>query len=131
MSAATGNHIDDIGTFFAEHGWAVVRDVVPVAVRLRLLADFDQLLPTSLYAHPTASSPVVEVIGASRAFPTILRQATDAAIGRLVARALGCRRVQFLQDTLMPAEPSRSSRRSRRAPSPARSCGTWACRPRR
>jgi phytanoyl-CoA hydroxylase len=44
---------------------------------------------------------MLEVAAASRAYPAIARYATDAGVAAHVARALGCRRVQLLQDTLL------------------------------
>jgi ectoine hydroxylase-related dioxygenase (phytanoyl-CoA dioxygenase family) len=81
----------------------VVRGAVANEQVAELTAAFDQVFR---YAVP-GSAPVLESIGASRMFPAIARYANDTGIAAHVARALGCRRVQLLQDTLMLKPPNR------------------------
>jgi hypothetical protein len=87
--------------FFAEQGWQIVRGAVGAEVLTELLAVFDQIFPQSLNAQPAERTPILEVAAASRAHPAIARYATDAGVAGHVARALGCRRVQLLQDTVL------------------------------
>jgi ectoine hydroxylase-related dioxygenase (phytanoyl-CoA dioxygenase family) len=97
-----------VDAFFAEHGWMVVRGAVSAESVAALTAEFDRVFPPS--AYPRADGPVLESIGASRAFPALARHVTDPAIAAHVARALGCRRVQLLQDTLMLKPPRHGGR---------------------
>ncbi|MSP59240.1 MAG: phytanoyl-CoA dioxygenase family protein [Myxococcales bacterium] len=101
---------DDFGAFFAAHGWAVVQGVVSAEGIAELTAAFDEVLPPSLYAVPAPNSPVLEVIAASRAHAAIARHVHYPEIARFVARALGCRRVQLLQDTVLLKPPHNGGR---------------------
>jgi ectoine hydroxylase-related dioxygenase (phytanoyl-CoA dioxygenase family) len=96
--------------FFAEHGWQVVRGAVGAEVLAELLATFDRIFPPSLHAQPAERTPMVESVAPSRAYPAIARYATDAAVAGHVARALGCRRVQLLQETLLLKLPRNGGR---------------------
>jgi phytanoyl-CoA hydroxylase len=93
---------------FAEHGWMVVRGVVSTGALAELSDAFDRVLPPASYERPNL--PVAESTGASRTQPAIARYVADAGIAAHAARALGCRRVQLLQDTLLLKPPGGGGR---------------------
>jgi ectoine hydroxylase-related dioxygenase (phytanoyl-CoA dioxygenase family) len=89
--------------FFAAHGWMVVRGAVPEERVRALAAAVDEVIAPSRYGQ--AGGRVLEVTGASRTQPAIAAHVRDPAIARQVAQALGCRRVQLLQDTVLVKPP--------------------------
>ena len=91
--------------FFAEHGWMVVRGLVPPERVAALRAAVDALIPEAAYATGFAGR-IVEVAGISRGSPEIARHAAAPALGELAAAALGARRVQLLQDTALIKPPA-------------------------
>ena len=88
----------DPRAFFAEHGWLVVRGAVsPERVR-----ELEAAVDAIYHAYPPApAGQVWEVAGISRISPPIAEHARDAAIARHAGEALGCARVQLLQDTVL------------------------------
>ncbi len=95
----------DARAFFAEHGWLVVRDALPADAVEALVQACDAVCPPASYTAAEPGGPVVERIAASRAHPVLARAATDPTLARHAAEALGCRRVQLLQDTLLIKPP--------------------------
>ena len=88
----------DPRAFFAEHGWLVVRGAVALD-RVRAL---EAAVDAVYGAHgPAVPGQVWEVAGISRISPPIADHARDPAIAAHAAAALGCARVQLLQDTVL------------------------------
>ena len=82
----------------AARGWLVVRGAVSrerVAELAAAVESIEAALP------PAAAGQVWEVAHASRISPAIASHTHDAEIARHAAAALGCARVQLLQDTLL------------------------------
>ncbi|HEY0484154.1 MAG TPA: phytanoyl-CoA dioxygenase family protein [Kofleriaceae bacterium] len=88
----------DQPAFFAAHGWVIVRGAVaPDRVR-----ELERAVDEIYQAHPPVSAGQVwELASVSQISAPISAHARDAAIARRVAEALGCTRVQLLQDTLL------------------------------
>jgi ectoine hydroxylase-related dioxygenase (phytanoyl-CoA dioxygenase family) len=84
--------------FFAEHGWLVVRGAVAAERVAELERAIDEIFAASPLPRP---GDVWERAGVSRLSPSLALHARDPAIGRRAADALGCARVQLLQDTLL------------------------------
>ncbi len=92
----------------AEHGWLVVRGVVPAARVAELERALDEVVPPAAYA--AWGDGMVEVAAVSRASAALRRHATDEAIAAIAAEALGAERLQLLQDTALvkpAAHPAR------------------------
>jgi len=88
--------------FFAEHGWLILRGVVPP----ERLPALEQAVDALFAAWPPASADQVwELPGASRISPPLAAHARDPAVAAGAAAALGCARVQLLQDTLLVKSP--------------------------
>ncbi len=85
--------------FFAEHGWLVVRGVVPPAQVAALEAALDGVIPAGSYV--AWGDRIVEVAGISRASPVLAAQVHDPVIAGIVGELLGADRVQLLQDTAL------------------------------
>lgn len=84
--------------FFAEHGWLVVRGVVPPERVRELERAVDEIYATQ---PPAPAGQVWELAGVSQVSAPIAQHARDAAIAQRVAEALGCARVKILQDTVL------------------------------
>ncbi len=85
---------------FDEHGWTVVRQVLPPARVATLLAALDTMIPESAYARGWVGR-VVEVPAISRGSAELLSHARDPALAKLGAAVLGARRLRLLQDTAL------------------------------
>jgi ectoine hydroxylase-related dioxygenase (phytanoyl-CoA dioxygenase family) len=96
----------DEGAFFREHGWVALRGVVDPDRAARLATEVDRVFPESRL--PAAR--VHERIGVSTLSPLLAAQARDAAIGRRIARLLGCPVMQLLQDTVLVKPPHSEAR---------------------
>jgi ectoine hydroxylase-related dioxygenase (phytanoyl-CoA dioxygenase family) len=88
----------DERAFFAAHGWLVIRSAVSGARVAELARSVDELFAAS---PPTRDGELWEVAGVSRGSPDIARHTHDPNIARYAAAALGCARVQLLQDTVL------------------------------
>ena len=89
---------DDPRAFFAEHGWLVVRAAVPPS-RVR---ELEAAVEAIYDAHPAVlPGQVWEAAGISRISAPIAEHTRDPAVARHAAAALGCPRVQLLQDTVL------------------------------
>ena len=88
---------------FAEHGWVILRGAVPLARVRELEAALD-----ALYARwpQTAPGEVWEVPGISRADVRLEAHARAPSLAAQIAEALGCERLQLLQDTAL-VKPAR------------------------
>jgi ectoine hydroxylase-related dioxygenase (phytanoyl-CoA dioxygenase family) len=93
----------DNPAFFAEHGWLVIRNAVSRERVAELSHAVDEIFARS---PPPRPGEVWEQASVSRSSPVIARHTHDAAIARHVAAALGCERVQLLQDTVL-VKPAR------------------------
>ena len=88
----------DPQTFFAEHGWLVVRG----AVSPSRVAELEAAVDAIYTAYPPApAGQVWEVAGISRISPAIAAHAHDPAIAGHAAAALGAARIKLLQDTVL------------------------------
>ena len=85
-------------SFFAEHGWIVVRAAVSPDRAGKLERAVDELYDARLPAPP---GEVWEFVSASRVSAPIAEHAYDATIAQRVAEVLGCARVKILQDTAL------------------------------
>ncbi len=88
----------DEHAFFAAHGWVVIRNVVPRGRLEELERAVNEVFAAS---PPPRPGEVWELSAVSRGSPEIARHTHDAAIARLAAAALGCARIQLLQDTVL------------------------------
>jgi hypothetical protein len=88
----------ETSAFFAEHGWVIVRGVVPPAHIEALRRAVDRIQAAS---RPPSPGEVWEVAGVSRASPEIFGHSRDPAVARVAGAALGSARVQLLQDTVL------------------------------
>lgn len=89
---------------FERDGHACVRAVVPPDELAALRATFLSIIPE--VAYPAGPGGVVrELTGLAREYPPATAIATDPRFGALVARALGARRVQLLQDSWLYKPP--------------------------
>lgn len=93
--------------FFAEHGWLVVRNAVAAERVAELARVVDEIFGAWPAAH-WRPGEVWELANVSRGAPAIAAHVRDAAIAERVAAALGCARVQLLQDTVL-VKPPRSA----------------------
>lgn len=85
---------------FERDGSLVVRGVVAGAELPPMHAVFAAIIPDDAYpAGPTGI--VREVTGAARAYEPLAAIAKDPRFGAIAAQALGARRVQLLQDSLL------------------------------
>ncbi len=85
---------------FVASGWVIVRGVVPAGELASIRRTFSTLIPEVAYP-PQRDGVVWEITGAAAYFPPLARVAHDGRYGALVAAALGCARVQLLQDSLL------------------------------
>jgi ectoine hydroxylase-related dioxygenase (phytanoyl-CoA dioxygenase family) len=99
IQAATAPLSDDDRRFFAEHGWLVVRGVVPVARLAEVEAALDAVIPATHYV--AWGERMVEVAGISRAAAAIAALVRDPDLAALAGAVLGADRVQLLQDTAL------------------------------
>jgi len=83
---------------FAERGWLLVRNAISRERAAELEAAVDAIRAAW---PPAAPGQVWEMAGASRGSPAIATHTHDAAIARHAAEALGCDRIQLLQDTVL------------------------------
>lgn len=91
--------------FFATHGWLIVREVVAPDDVDRTARALDAIIPEASYAQGYAGR-VVEIASISRGSTEIARSSMNPIIGRLAADALGARRVQLLQDSVLVKPPA-------------------------
>lgn len=92
---------------FETHGWVLVRNVIPEEDLARFHRAFAHLVPEIDYPRrPEDDGVVWEVTGTAAAVPALRRISRDPRLASLVAEALGCPRVQLLQDSLL-YKPSR------------------------
>jgi len=91
--------------FFAEHGWVVVRGLVPPARVADLEAALDAVIPAASYA--AWGERFVEVAGISQAAPALAAHAHDAQVAAIAGALLGAARIQLLQDTAL-IKPARN-----------------------
>ena len=96
----------DPGEFFRQHGWVVVRGVVSPKRVAELERAFDQVFPPAAWPK----DGVLEVPGLARRLPGLGEQVFDGTVSRIAAGALGCARVQLLQDVLMLKPPRTGGR---------------------
>jgi phytanoyl-CoA hydroxylase len=94
--------------FFEEHGWLVVRGVVPPDRVAELERALDAVVPQASYV--AWGERVVEVAGVTRASAELAGAARDPDVARLGATALGATRLQLLQDTAL-IKPAASAAR--------------------
>ncbi len=78
-----------------EHGWAVLREVVPEPEVDRLCAAFDACIGT------TGLPPVVQRPGAFRLHADLRRWLLDGRLGRIASALLEAPKVRLLQDALI------------------------------
>lgn len=86
---------------FARDGSVVVRGAVPLDEIVAMRAVFAQLIPDGDYYPRGPDGVLYELPGLARMYPPLAAIAHDPRFGALVADALGARRVQLLQDTLL------------------------------
>lgn len=87
----------DLAEDFERDGFAIVRGVVPRAELAAMQASFAALIPDS----PYSPGGLREITGAATARADLAAIARDRRYGEIAARALGARRVQHLQDSLL------------------------------
>src|SRR5258705_8827259 len=89
---------------FEEHGWVVVRGVVPRDELPDLRRLFNLVGPE--LAYPWRKDGVLwEITGAAQRVPPLAAVAGDVRFAALAAGALGCGTVQLLQDSLLYKPP--------------------------
>ncbi|MGZ6142752.1 MAG: phytanoyl-CoA dioxygenase family protein [Myxococcales bacterium] len=96
----------DEASFFREHGWIALRQVVEPARAAELAREVERVFPESRFP----SARVHERIGISASSPLLAGQVRDADLGRRIAGLLGCPRVQLLQDTALVKPPLSEAR---------------------
>jgi ectoine hydroxylase-related dioxygenase (phytanoyl-CoA dioxygenase family) len=85
---------------FERDGWVVAHGVVGADELSAMREVFATIIPEIVY--PSGPDGVLwEITGASPAFEPLARIARDRRFGALVGEALGARRVQLLQDSLL------------------------------
>jgi phytanoyl-CoA dioxygenase PhyH len=87
----------DLAEHFERDGSVVVRSVVPADELAAMAALFATLIADS----PHYPSGLFEITGAAQAHAPLAAIARDRRFGELAARALGARRIQHLQDSLL------------------------------
>ena len=85
--------------FFAEHGWVVVRGLIPPVATAALEAAFDLVLPPAAYV--VWGDRLVEIAGISRYSPALDAQVRDPALAAVAGELLDAASVQLLQDTAL------------------------------
>jgi phytanoyl-CoA hydroxylase len=86
---------------FARDGWIVARGVIAAEELEGLQTIFTALIPESPYYPRGPDGVLREITGAAPSYEPLARVARDPRFGALVARALGAKRVQLLQDSLL------------------------------
>jgi ectoine hydroxylase-related dioxygenase (phytanoyl-CoA dioxygenase family) len=87
--------------FFSAHGYLVLRAVIAPARVDKLEQALDRVHQGYTAFAPTPPGEVWEVPGIGRAAPLLAEHARDRAIAQRAGEALGCARVQLLQDTAL------------------------------
>jgi ectoine hydroxylase-related dioxygenase (phytanoyl-CoA dioxygenase family) len=82
---------------FERDGWSIERGVIAADELAPLRALFSSLIPDGDYAP----AGLCELTGLAAYYPELAALARDRRFGALAARALGARRIQHLQDSLL------------------------------
>ena len=90
-----------IVTELDEHGWVVVRGVVPPDDLATFTTAFTTMIPDVPYPRGRDGGIVWEITGSSQHHDGVAAIARDPRFGALAARALGASRVQLLQDSML------------------------------
>ena len=96
--------LTSLASDFEEHGWVVVRGVVPPGELADLRGLFNLVVPE--IAYPRREDGILwEITGAAQRIPPLAAVARDVRFAALAAGALGCGTVQLLQDSLLYKPP--------------------------
>jgi len=86
---------------FARDGWVIVRGVVAADEVATMREVFASLIPEGNHYPPRADGVLWELTGMAARYPPLAQIARDPRFGALVTAALGCPRVQLLQDSML------------------------------
>jgi ectoine hydroxylase-related dioxygenase (phytanoyl-CoA dioxygenase family) len=90
-------------SFFAEHGWLVIRGGVDAARLTAARRVYDELMAPCLRAHatPARSASLWQLAGAERARPVVVDLLQRSGAAEIAAQLLGGDDVRLLQDTFL------------------------------